>query len=310
MVSLGTVVDVSEVYGPLFVRRYNLHIAAPVMGNLQPGVSSGDVIKDVDAISLKTLPPSVKTEWTDLMFMQIKEGNMAGVVFGLSVVCVFLALAALYESWTLPLAVILVVPLCILFAILGVLTVRAIGWYPNMSVDIFVQIGLVVLVGLACKNAILVVEFAKLLHQDGRSIADATLEAAKLRLRPILMTSFAFIFGVVPLCVATGAGAEMRQSLGTAVFSGMLGVTLFGIFLTPVFFNFIQGIGETRLFSGAAVQWFASCIFGAGLGGLCGFLLAELDLVPKWWAIGVGAAIGVLADLAVRGVHKKIWPWS
>src|SRR5262249_21049799 len=204
----------------------------------------------------------------------------------------------------LPLAVILVVPLCILCALAGVLLVRATGWYANMSVDIFVQIGLVVLVGLACKNAILVVEFARQLHLEGRSIFEATLEASKLRLRPILMTSYAFIFGVVPLCLATGAGAEMRQSLGTAVFSGMLGVTAVGIFLKPVFFYVIQGIGETQLFSGIAFQWVASCMAGGLLGAATGFLLGELDLVPGGWAVGVGAAIGILGVVAVRGVHR------
>ena len=167
----------------------------------------------------------------------------------------FLALAALYESWSLPLAVILVVPLCLLCSVIGVLC-------THRDVNIFVQIGLIVLVGLACKNAILVVEFAQQLHEDeGRSRFDATQEASRLRLRPILMTSFAFIFGVVPLVIASGAGAEMRRSLGTAVFSGMLGVTLFGIFLTPVFFYVIQGLGETRLLTadcdrgGSARSW-------------------------------------------------------
>src|SRR5262249_35021717 len=162
----------------------------------------------------------------------------------------------------------------------------------DASVDIFVQIGLVVLVGLACKNAILVVEFARELHQQGRSVSEATLEAARLRLRPILMTSLAFILGVLPLCVASGAGAEMRRSLGTAVFSGMLGVTAFGIFLTPVFFFVIQGIGETRLFSGAAVQWVASCVLGALLGAAIAYLLARLGVlpgIPRFWKVIIGA---------------------
>src|SRR5439155_263885 len=220
MVPLGTLVDVREISGPLFVSRYNLYTAAPVSGALLPGVSSGDVIKAVDRIADESLPRSMTADWTELMFMQIREGRTTGIVFALAVVCVFLALAALYESWSLPLAVILVVPLCVLCSLIGVLA-------ANSSVNIFVQIGLVVLVGLACKNAILVVEFAKELHLAGRSVFEATLEASRLRLRPILMTSFAFILGVLPLCVASGAGAEMRRSLGTAVFSGMLGVTLF-----------------------------------------------------------------------------------
>jgi multidrug efflux pump len=212
---------------------------------------------------------------------------------------VFLALAALYESWTLPLAVILVVPLCVLCSVLGVT-------WTNQSVNIFVQIGLVVLVGLACKNAILVVEFAKELHTQGRSVFEATVESSRLRLRPILMTSFAFILGVVPLCVASGAGAEMRRSLGTAVFSGMLGVTLFGIFLTPAFFYVIQGVGEARLFAGGTMQWVGSALFGGMLGGATGYLLARLGAFPAIWAPSIGAAVGVLAVLAVRGVHKRM----
>ncbi len=168
----------------------------------------------------------------------------------------FLALSALYESWSLPLAVILVVPLCLLCSVAGVL-------FTNRDVNIFVQIGLVVLVGLACKNAILVVEYAKQLHAEGRPAFEATKEASRLRLRPILMTSFAFIFGVIPLMVASGAGAEMRRSLGIAVFSGMFGVTLFGIFLTPVFFYVIIGIGESRLFATAASRRLVSCSWEA-----------------------------------------------
>jgi multidrug efflux pump len=178
----------------------------------------------------------------------------------------------------------------------------------NRDVNIFVQIGLVVLVGLACKNAILIVEYARYVHEQGKSCFDATLEAARLRLRPILMTSSAFILGVVPLVIANGAGAEMRRSLGTAVFSGMLGVTLFGIFLTPVFFYVIQGLGETRLFAGAAVQWAFSGIVGLLVGVAGGFLLWKLDVLGKWGAIGLGGAAGVLAVLAAQGLHRKILP--
>ena len=184
---------------------------------------------------------SMRADWTELMFLQILEGNKTPphVMFSLAVLFVFLALAALYESWTLPLAVILVVPLCVLCSVGGAL-------YAGMSLNIFVQIGLVVLVGLASKNAILIVEFAKQQREAGVAGRQATLEASRLRLRPILMTSFAFIFGVLPLVIAEGAGAEMRRSLGLAVFSGMLGVTLFGIFLTPVFFYVIQWLGGRR----------------------------------------------------------------
>ena len=185
--------------------------------SMRPGVGSGDAIAAINRVSADSLPLSMRAEFTELMFLQIRAGNTALYVFALAAVSVFLALAALYESWTLPLAVILVVPLCLLCSVAGVL-------YTGREVNIFVQIGLVVLVGLACKNAILIVEYAKQLHQEGRSRYEATVEACRLRLRPILMTSFAFIFGVTPLVVASGAGAEMRRSLGIAVFSGMLGV--------------------------------------------------------------------------------------
>src|SRR5207253_531926 len=196
---------------------------------------------------------------TELMFMQLRAGNTALMLFGLAVVFVFLALAALYESWSLPLAVILVVPLCLLCSVAGVL-------FTHNAVNIFVQIGLVVLVGLACKNAILIVEFAKQLTQEGKPRYEATREASQLRLRPILMTSLAFILGVVPLVIASGAGAEMRRSLGTAVFSGMIGVTLFGIFLTPVFFYVLQWFSETRVFTAWVTRWWGSGLLG-GLGG-------------------------------------------
>jgi multidrug efflux pump len=175
----------------------------------------------------------MRTEWTELAFLQLQTGNTAMWVFVLAVVLVFLVLAAQYESWALPLAVILVVPMCLLCAIAGVVV-------AHMDINIFTQIGFLVLVGLACKNAILIVEYAKAQSEAGMSRLDATLAAVKLRLRPIIMTSFAFILGVVPLMVSEGAGAEMRRTLGTAVFAGMLGVTIFGIFLTPVFYYVIQ----------------------------------------------------------------------
>ena len=171
----------------------------------------------------------------------------------------------------------------------------------NTSVNIFVQIGLVVLVGLACKNAILIVEFAKELHQRGMPLAEATVESSRLRLRPILMTSFAFILGVFPLVVAAGAGAEMRRSLGVAVFSGMLGVTFFGIVLTPVFFYVIQGLGETRLLTAVSVQWTVSILIGGTLGMGGGFLLEELGVFHPPWAMLVGGGAGVLTVIAVMG---------
>ena len=178
-------------------------------------------------------------DWTELVYMQLQAGNTAMYVFALAVVFVFLVLAAQYESWSLPLAVILVVPMCLLCSVTGVSL-------AGMDMNIFTQIGFVVLVGLASKNAILIVEFAKQQHEAGVPRLKATIEACRLRLRPILMTSFAFILGVVPLVVAFGAGAEMRRTLGMAVFSGMLGVTFFGIFLTPVFYYVISGLGKGK----------------------------------------------------------------
>jgi multidrug efflux pump len=218
------------------------------------------------------------------------------------VACVFLALAALYESWSLPLAVILVVPLCLLCSVMGV---RYLSSKDN-SVNIFVQIGLVVLVGLACKNSILIVEFARRLRERGQSRYDATKEASRLRLRPILMTSFAFILGVVPLVFASGAGAEMRRSLGTAVFSGMLGVTLFGIFLTPVFFYVIYGLSETRLFMALATQWIGSSLLGALLGLGIGFSLSRIGLADPTWAMVIGGSAGIVAALILQTFHRHV----
>jgi multidrug efflux pump len=299
MVPLGTLVSVRDVGGPVMVNRYNLYPAAPITGNIAPRVSSGEAIAAIEKVAHDTLPRSMSTEWTTMMFMEIKAGNTALYIFALSVVFVFLALAALYESWAQPLAVILVVPLCLLCSVTGVLL-------AHTAVNIFVQIGLVVLVGLACKNAILIVEFGQRLRREGRPRLEATTEASRLRLRPILMTSFAFILGVVPLVLATGAGAEMRRSLGTAVFSGMLGVTLFGIFLTPVFFHVIAGLGETRLLKALATQWVGSALLGGLLGLALGFLLAGVGVAPLPWAPAVAAAAGALGALLVPAVHRRI----
>jgi multidrug efflux pump subunit AcrB len=233
MVRLATLVDVRNTSGPVMVKRYNMYSSAAITGNPAPGTSSGEAIALMQEIARQELPRSMAVDWTELAYMQREAGSTATSVFGLSVVFVFLVLAAQYESWKLPLAVILVVPMCLLCSLVAI---EAAG----MDVSLFTQIGFVVLVGLASKNAILIVEFAKQRQESGVSRREATLEACRLRLRPILMTSFAFIFGVVPLVIAEGAGAEMRRSLGTAVFSGMLGVTLFGIFLTPVFYYVIQ----------------------------------------------------------------------
>ena len=300
MVPLGTLVQLKEINGPISVTRYNLYQSAAITGNMQPGYSSGAAIEQVEKIAGQTLPLSMRADWTELMFMQKRAGNTSMYVFALAVVSVFLALAALYESWSLPLAVIMVVPLCLLCSVVGVL-------WTHRDVNIFVQIGLVVLVGLACKNAILIVEFARQLHEDeGKPRFDATQEASRLRLRPILMTSFAFIFGVVPLVVASGAGAEMRRSLGTAVFSGMLGVTLFGIFLTPVFFYVIQGLGESRLLNAERSRWIGSIVAGGSLGLTIGFLLGELGVFHVRTAAMVGLSAGVLAALSASGIAPTI----
>jgi multidrug efflux pump len=301
MVPLGTLVNLRETSGPVLVQRYNLYPAAPITGNVLPSLSTGDAITDIDALSARTLPRTMSTEWTELMFIEIRAGNTTLAVFSVAVVFVFLALAALYESWSLPLAVILVVPLCLLCSVVGVLL-------SHNAVNIFVQIGLVVLVGLACKNAILIVEFAKQLRDHGKPREEAVLEACRLRLRPILMTSLAFILGVVPLVIANGAGAEMRRSLGTAVFSGMLGVTLFGIFLTPVFFAVIDRFSGAALLEHVYVRRTAFLLFGGGLGLGLGALMLELGIIgnsrSRVVLIGcatVGIAVG---ELVLRGYRR------
>jgi multidrug efflux pump len=239
MVPLATLVKVRSVTGPDHIVRYDMYPAAEITGNAAPGVSSSDAIAAMERTVKDKLPSSIGYEWTELTLQEILEGNTSFYIFPLCVLFVFLALSALYESWSLPLAIILIVPMCLLFAILGI-------WLRGMDNNIFTQIGFVVLVGLACKNAILIVEFAKQKQDAGLNRAEAAIEASRLRLRPILMTSFAFIFGVVPLVLAEGAGGEMRRALGTAVFSGMLGVTFFGIFLTPVFYNVIRRLTERK----------------------------------------------------------------
>jgi multidrug efflux pump len=233
MVPLSTLLNVRETVGPDKVMHYNLYPSADINGATLPGVSSGQAIQMMEQICRETLPPQFGFEWTELSLQQILAGNSAVYIFPLCVVFVFLVLAGLYESWALPVSIILIVPMCLLAAITGL-------FLRQMDNNIFTQIGFVVLVGLACKNAILIVEFAKQEIDRGRDRFTAATDAARLRLRPILMTSFAFTLGVLPLVVAKGPGAEMRQALGTAVFSGMIGVTLFGIFLTPVFFSVIM----------------------------------------------------------------------
>ena len=236
-VPIGAFTTVSDRSGPFRVPRYNLYPAAEVDGAAAPGYSQGQAIAIMEQIAKETLPEGFNYEWTTLAFQQLRAGNTAVFAFGLAVVFVFLVLAAQFESLTLPLAVILIVPMCLVAAITGVLL-------RGQENNILTQVGFVVLIGLAAKNAILIVEFAKQLQEQGRDRFSAAIEAARLRLRPIVMTSLSFIFGVTPLVWAIGAGAEMRQSLGTAVFFGMIGVTAFGLIFTPVFYVVSVWIAE------------------------------------------------------------------
>ena len=233
MIPLSSLMQVKDSYGPDRVQRYNNYVAADINGGAAPGVSSGQAQAIMEQLAKDTLPKGIAYEWTELTYQEILAGNTMIYVFPLCVLLVFLVLAAQYESWTLPLAVILIVPMSILCALVGV---KLSGGDNN----IFTQIALFVLVGLASKNAILIVEFARELEDHGRSVFEAALEASRLRLRPILMTSIAFIMGVVPLVFSTGAGAEMRHAMGVAVFAGMLGVTFFGLFLTPLFYVLLR----------------------------------------------------------------------
>jgi len=239
MVQLGALMKVKETHGPDRAMRYNGYPAAEINGGPAPGFSSGQAEALMAKLAQETLPKGAAFEWTELTYQRILAGNTAVYVYPLVILLVFLVLAAQYESLRLPLAIILIVPMCLLFAISGV-------WLKGGDNNIFTQIGLIVLVGLACKNAILIVEFAKHKQDEGLSPVQAAIEASRLRLRPILMTSIAFIAGVFPLVVARGAGAEMRQAMGVAVFSGMIGVTLFGLFLTPVFYTALMKLGWKR----------------------------------------------------------------
>ncbi|MDO8697280.1 MAG: efflux RND transporter permease subunit, partial [Pseudomonas sp.] len=239
MVPLSTFVKVSDSAGPDRVMHYNGFITAEINGAAAPGYSSGQAEAAMEKLLKDELPNGMSYEWTELTYQKILSGNSAMLVFPLCVLLAFLVLAAQYESWSLPLAVILIVPMTLLSAITGVIL-------SGGDNNIFTQIGLIVLVGLACKNAILIVEFAKEQQEQGQDRFAAVLQACRLRLRPILMTSFAFIMGVVPLVLSSGAGAEMRHAMGVAVFSGMLGVTFFGLLLTPVFYVLIRGFVEAR----------------------------------------------------------------
>jgi len=240
MVPLSSLVSVTPTYGPEMVVRYNGYTAADINGGPAPGYSSGQAQEAAERIARETLPRGMKFEWTDLTYQQILAGNSGVWVFPVSVLLVFLVLAALYESLTLPLAVILIVPMSVLCALTGV-------WLTQGDNNIFTQIGLMVLVGLASKNAILIVEFARELEHDGHTPMSAAIEASRLRLRPILMTSIAFIMGVVPLVLSSGAGSEMRHAMGVAVFFGMLGVTAFGLLLTPVFYVVLRTLAGGKI---------------------------------------------------------------
>ena len=237
MVPLGSLTTFRDLTGAYRVARYNLYVSAEVQGVAAPGRSTGQAIAAIEKLAAEVLPEGYGFEWTDLALQEKLAGNTAVLAFGLGVAFVFLVLAALYESWMLPLSVILIVPMCLLASVTGVKL-------RGLSNDILVQIGFIVLIGLAAKNAILIVEFARQAEHNGLDRVSAALQAARTRLRPILMTSLSFIMGVVPLVLASGAGAEMRQSLGTAVFAGMVGVTFFGLLFTPVFYIVCRGIAQ------------------------------------------------------------------
>jgi multidrug efflux pump subunit AcrB len=239
MVPIGTVARLKNVTIPYRVPRYNLLPAAEVQGVAAPGIATGSALHRMEQLAQQVLPPGIGFEWTEIAYQQEQKGTPTILVFGAAALFVFLVLAANYESWKLPLAVVLIVPMCLLASVSGLL-------FRGMPIDILAEIGFVVLVGLAAKNAILIVEFAWQRQGSGDTPGDAAVHAAQTRLRPILMTSLAFILGVAPLVFATGAGAEMRQSLGTAVFGGMLGVTGFGLIFTPAFYTLVQWIGTRR----------------------------------------------------------------
>jgi multidrug efflux pump len=233
MIPLGAFVSFKEATGPDRESHYNGMLTAEINGGPAPGFSTGQAQKALEDLAKKELPNGMGYEWTELTYQQILAGNTAIYIFPLCVLLAFLVLVAQYESWSLPLVVILIVPMTLLSALAGVLLTHG-------DNNIFTQIGLIVLVGLACKNAILIVEFAKEREEHGDTPLQAVLEACRLRLRPILMTSIAFIMGVAPLVVSHGAGAEMRRAMGVAVFAGMLGVTVFGLILTPIFYFVIR----------------------------------------------------------------------
>jgi hydrophobe/amphiphile efflux-1 (HAE1) family protein len=239
MTPLASFVALSEGVGARTIDHYNGYRSVSISGSAAPGYSSGQAIAAMEQLADELLPAGYGYEWTGLSFEQTRAGNQQAIIFALGLVCVFLFLAALYESWSMPFMIILAVPL----AVLGALSAQ---WLRGLDNDVYTQIGLIMLVGLASKNAILIVEFARRLREAGRGIEQAALEAARIRLRPILMTAFAFILGVVPLVLATGAGANARHSLGTAVFGGMIVSTLLSLLLVPVLFVLVERLREWR----------------------------------------------------------------
>ncbi len=285
MMPLGSVARVRMVSAPLVLTRYNMYPAAAITGNTAPGISTGQGVEAMEAVAMQALPRAMSYDWTEITYLEQKSANTGMIVFGLSVVFVFLVLAALYESWSLPLAVILVVPMCVLSAVTGIAILK-------MDINIFTQVGLIVLIGLACKNAILIVEFAKYRREEGADPRTAILAACSLRLRPIIMTSVAFILGVLPLVFAHGAGFEMRKALGVAVFFGMLGVTSFGIFLTPVFFYVIEKSLHSYSHPVQSLQ--------AGWQRLCD---TARDVVWRRGVLGLAAKFGWRQAAAPAGVH-------
>jgi len=237
MVPLSTLGQLHPIVGPETVPHYNNYASALINGAAAPGYSSGQAVAAMQRAAAAALPDDFGYEWTGITFQELKAGSIATVVFGLAIIFVFLILAAQYESWTMPFMVLLAVPLALFGALLAL-------WVRQMQIDVYSQIGFVMLIGLAAKNAILIVEFAKRRRDDGLSIVDAAMEAGRLRLRPILMTAFAFILGVLPLVFAHGAGAASRQSIGTTVFGGMLAATLLTLLFVPVFYALIEIIRE------------------------------------------------------------------
>ncbi|MGC8605828.1 MAG: efflux RND transporter permease subunit, partial [Desulfomonilaceae bacterium] len=235
MLPLGTLAAIVDSVGPLKVDRYNLYPTARIMGRPAPGYSSGQALETMEKLARFQLPVGIGYEWTAMAFQEKKAGSQVGIIFVLAILVVILILAAQYESWADPLSVVLIVPLAVLGAILA-LIIR------HMDNNVYTQVGVVLLVGLSAKNAILIVEFVRDIRKKGADLIEAIVQGAKLRFRPILMTSFSFILGVLPLVVASGAGAKSRQALGTAVFAGMLGVTILGVFFTPVLYLLMQRI--------------------------------------------------------------------